>query len=132
MINESTSCIPLFTFIIPTIHDQSAPAAAALKIHNGICIIAGSLNKTPTTVAASTPTTNCPSAPILKTPVLNENATESPVNISGLAYTSVHIIYFGFPNTLSISLPYAADALIPANERNIAPIIKPTTMAISV
>ena len=39
----------------------------------------------PKTQAVSEPTTNCPSAPILKTPVLNENATLSHVNISGAA-----------------------------------------------
>ena len=35
--------------------------------------------------AAMEPTTNCPSAPILNTPVRREKATLNPVKINGLA-----------------------------------------------
>ena len=38
-------------------------------------------------VAATLPMTYCPSAPMLKIPVLKENATDRPVKIYGVAYS---------------------------------------------
>ena len=102
---DKTSCIPLFTFISPQINDQNAPAAIAAIIQRGTCITAGNFTRTPTRVAAILPTTNCPSAPILNTPVLNENATERPVSIIGAAYTRVYTRYFGLLNMLDTSFP---------------------------
>ena len=55
----------------------------AAIIHRGTWITAGSFTRIPTRVAAMLPTTNCPSAPILNTPVLKENATERPVSMIG-------------------------------------------------
>ena len=64
---------------------HSAPASAAAMKHIGISRYAGAGTRMPTTHAAMLPTTNWPSAPILNTPVLNENATARPVKISGVA-----------------------------------------------
>ena len=81
MMKERTSWIPLLTFMTPQTSDHKAPAAAAAIIQSGICITAGTSTKIPISAAASVPTTNCPSAPILNTPVRKENATERPVRI---------------------------------------------------
>ena len=77
--------MPFFTFSTPTMAPQSAPARAAARRHTIAWITGGSGQRIPITAAASEPTTYCPSAPMLKTPVRKENATESPVKISGAA-----------------------------------------------
>ena len=71
------------------------------------------------------PTTNCPSAPILNTPVLNEKATLSPVNISGAAYIRHQIINLGLPKIPFNSCLYASRGFIFATESRIAPTINP-------
>ncbi len=105
MMKDSTSLMPLFTFNTATIMDQIPPATAAAIRHNGTWMIAGTFKNTPTIQAASVPTTYCPSAPILNTPVWKENATESPVKMIGDAYTIAHTMNFGLPKTPVISFP---------------------------
>ncbi len=68
-----------------TARDQMHPAAAAAATHTSACSTGGSFSVIPSTQAAREPTTNCPSAPMLKTPVRKENATLKPVKIRGLA-----------------------------------------------
>jgi len=69
---------------------QAAPAMtpAPRPIHAlvALCVRAGS---DATAVAAEAPASNCPSAPMLKTPARKAIATESPVRINGVARTSV-------------------------------------------
>ena len=82
MIILSTSLIPHLVFRNATMIPQTAPAAMAARKQRGIRIGLGRFpNRMPTTAAAMEPTTNCPSAPMLNTPVLNEKATERPATI---------------------------------------------------
>ena len=82
MIMLSTSLMPRLVFNRPTMMPQSAPAAMAATKHSGTSITLGrSGSNMPTTAAPIVPITNWPSAPMLKTPVLKENATDRPTTI---------------------------------------------------
>ena len=77
--------MPHFVLRKATISPQSMPASIAAIKHSGMSTPFGSEPKRmPTTAADMEPTTNCPSAPILNTPVLKEKATDSPVIIYGI------------------------------------------------
>ena len=60
---------------------HSTPAAIDARMHRGISTHAGAFTKMATRHAASEPTIYCPSAPMLKMPVLKEKATERPVRM---------------------------------------------------
>lgn len=49
-------------------------------------------------VAAMLPSIYCPSAPMLKSPALNENATLMPVKMMGVLLSMTLNIYFGLEN----------------------------------
>ena len=87
MIMQSTSWEPKRTFSQPTRPPHSMPAAMAARMHSGMWIYGGACTNTPTSMATALPMTYWPSAPMLNMPVLNENATESPVKINGVAYS---------------------------------------------
>ena len=105
MIMESTSLMPHFTLRMPTIMPHTAPATAEASTHRGTSTMAGAGTRMPTTQAAMLPTTNWPSAPMLNTPVRNENATERPRMISGVAYTTLYERLFAFAKMLVNNLP---------------------------
>ena len=125
----STSLMPHLVFRVPTMMPQRAPAAMAARKHSGIRAGLGrSFSRMPVTAAAMEPTTNWPSAPMLNTPVLNENATDRPVRMYGVAYTITYEMPFTVV-TLSSSLPYASPTETPMTARNSAPTAKPRMMA---
>ncbi|MNI14900.1 hypothetical protein D3C73_681790 [compost metagenome] len=61
-----------------------APPKIPANITKGTCMIAGNPGITPTKAAASIPTKNCPSTPILNSPVLNATAFATPVKTKGV------------------------------------------------
>ena len=66
----------------------------------------------------------------MNNPVLNANAIDKPVSISGVDLIITHAIYLGLPNTPSIIAEYACIGSFPAINNAIAPTNKPKTIDI--
>ena len=74
--------MPHLFFRKPTTMPQMAPASMEPIKHRGMSTTGGRFgSRMPMQAAAIAPTTNCPSAPMLKIPVRKEKATERPVMI---------------------------------------------------
>ena len=89
MIVVMTSCAPVVARRTPAIPPQIPPPMNAATRQSTTCRAVGSSKVIPTQVAAAAPAINWPLPPMLNSPPLNANATESPAKISGVASVRV-------------------------------------------
>src|SRR6266536_1106677 len=122
MIVTITSWAPVLALSTPAMPAQIAPAMAPLTSATIAWIGQGRpYRPKPAVAAASAPTLNWPSAPMLNSPPRNASATASPARMYGVAQTTVSESESARPSEPSQRPPYANSGSPPVARISTAP-----------